>query len=256
MPLMFLPIVIAVIVDALVSLRRISKFLTAEELAEPYTLDYESKNAIAIDGDLTWETAGKATSHGSKSTPEKGGEPTQKSGVQVSENAGKAKWRSFFEGKNGGDGAILPTTSAEVNLQEPSGEKDAVQTEEEKPFELKNLNVHIAKGQSVAIVGRFACGKVTITQICSEIYFTDVRCVEFGIASAHEMRRTRGSVSVAVSLSLSFSHYEQVVFGGNVAYVPQTAWIKNATLRENVTFGQPDDEDRHVHLFVVFDILA
>ena len=36
----------------------------------------------------------------------------------------------------------------------------------------------------------------------------------------------------------------QVVFGGAVAYVPQNAWIMNATLRENVLFGRADDEAR------------
>lgn len=38
----------------------------------------------------------------------------------------------------------------------------------------------------------------------------------------------------------------EVVFGGSVAYVPQTAWIRNATLRENIVFGQADDEQRLV----------
>jgi ATP-binding cassette, subfamily C (CFTR/MRP), member 1 len=36
----------------------------------------------------------------------------------------------------------------------------------------------------------------------------------------------------------------QVSFGGKVAYVPQTPWIRNATLRENVLFGQPDNDAR------------
>jgi ATP-binding cassette subfamily C (CFTR/MRP) protein 1 len=26
--------------------------------------------------------------------------------------------------------------------------------------------------------------------------------------------------------------------------VPQTPWIRNATLRENITFGQEEDEDK------------
>jgi ABC-type multidrug transport system fused ATPase/permease subunit len=34
----------------------------------------------------------------------------------------------------------------------------------------------------------------------------------------------------------------QVIFGGDVAYVPQTAWIMNATLRENILFGRENDE--------------
>ena len=32
-------------------------------------------------------------------------------------------------------------------------------------------------------------------------------------------------------------------FGGNVSYAPQIPWIRNATLRQNILFGQPDDED-------------
>ncbi|KZP34055.1 P-loop containing nucleoside triphosphate hydrolase protein, partial [Athelia psychrophila] len=36
----------------------------------------------------------------------------------------------------------------------------------------------------------------------------------------------------------------EVICGGAVAYVPQTAWIRNSTLRENILFGQPDDEKR------------
>ena len=36
----------------------------------------------------------------------------------------------------------------------------------------------------------------------------------------------------------------EVVFGGSVAYVPQQAWIMNATLRENILFGREDNEER------------
>lgn len=45
-----------------------------------------------------------------------------------------------------------------------------------------------------------------------------------------EMRKTRGEVRL----------------GGSIAYVPQTAWIKNLTLRENITFGKDDDEEWYV----------
>lgn len=43
-----------------------------------------------------------------------------------------------------------------------------------------------------------------------------------------EMRRTAGNV----------------ILGGTTAYAPQQAWIQNLTLRENVTFGRPDMQDR------------
>jgi hypothetical protein len=45
----------------------------------------------------------------------------------------------------------------------------------------------------------------------------------------------------------------QVHFGGKVSYAPQVPWIRNATLRENVLFGQPDDEDRFVAFDPAFD---
>ena len=32
--------------------------------------------------------------------------------------------------------------------------------------------------------------------------------------------------------------------GGNISYAPQIPWIRNATLRQNVVFGQQDDEVR------------
>lgn len=36
----------------------------------------------------------------------------------------------------------------------------------------------------------------------------------------------------------------QVVLGGGVAYVPQSPWIVNATVKENITFGEPEDSGR------------
>ncbi len=32
---------------------------------------------------------------------------------------------------------------------------------------------------------------------------------------------------------------------GSVAYVPQSAWIQNATVRDNILFGRPYDEQRY-----------
>jgi len=41
-----------------------------------------------------------------------------------------------------------------------------------------------------------------------------------------------------------------VVFGGSVAYVPQNAWIQNATLRDNIIFGHEENSDRYVYIEV------
>lgn len=65
------------------------------------------------------------------------------------------------------------------------------------------------------------------------------------------MRKTRGDVS-DLHWSQTYLLHDtihstisiQCVFSSSVAYVPQTAWIMNATLRENIMFGQPEDEKK------------
>ncbi|KAF8500114.1 multidrug resistance-associated ABC transporter [Gautieria morchelliformis] len=89
--------------------------------------------------------------------------------------------------------------------------EDKEERQDDKPFELLGMKVKVPKGSFVAIVGRVGSGKSSLLQ-----------------AMIGEMRKTRG----------------EVVFGGDVAYVPQTAWIMNATLRENILFGREEDEAR------------
>ena len=128
--MIFFPFVFAGLSDALVALGRISKFLNAEELAEPYTIDYEMKNAVTIDGDFTWETAGKL--EGDKFAIGRKG-----------------------KGPKGKGEAVLPTSV----LAGPELE-DSEKKAEEKPFELKDVKFSVPKGTFVAIVGRVGSGKV------------------------------------------------------------------------------------------------
>lgn len=82
----------------------------------------------------------------------------------------------------------------------------------EKIFGMKNVNVQIPFGQLTAIVGPVGSGKTSLLE---------------GLIG--EMRRTTGSVK----------------FNGSIAYCPQSAWIQNATVRENICFGRPFDEKRY-----------
>ncbi|KAJ7123626.1 multidrug resistance-associated ABC transporter [Mycena epipterygia] len=180
-PLIFIPFVLASLTDALVALGRIGKFLTAEELPEPYPIDYKLQNAVQVDASFAWETARKIE------------EPKLGPGAA----GGKAA--------KGKKGAVLPTAA------DSSVQSGTATPAEEKPFELQNLKFSVPKGAFVAIVGRVGSGKSSILQ-----------------ALIGEMRRTSGTVE----------------FGGSIAYVPQSAWIRNATLRQNITFGQEEDEDK------------
>lgn len=57
-------------------------------------------------------------------------------------------------------------------------------------------------------------------------------------------------------LLILFYFIFQVVFGGDVAYVPQAAWIMNATLRENILFGKEDDAAKCVPFFFFFYVVS
>ncbi|KAM9364701.1 ATP-binding cassette sub-family C member 2 [Pholidichthys leucotaenia] len=76
---------------------------------------------------------------------------------------------------------------------------------------LKNVNLDIKPGWLVAVVGAVGSGKSSLIS-----------------ALLGEMHSTKGFINIK----------------GSVAFVPQQAWIQNATLRDNILFGSPHDEKR------------
>ncbi|XP_033840127.1 ATP-binding cassette sub-family C member 3 isoform X3 [Periophthalmus magnuspinnatus] len=77
---------------------------------------------------------------------------------------------------------------------------------------LHNINMMVPQGSLLAVVGHVGCGKSSLIS-----------------ALLGEMEKLEGEVSVR----------------GSVAYVPQQAWIQNATLRDNILFGRPFQEPKY-----------
>ncbi|XP_073399008.1 multidrug resistance-associated protein 1 [Dendrobates tinctorius] len=73
------------------------------------------------------------------------------------------------------------------------------------PPSLKEINVTIPDGSLIAVVGQVGCGKSSLLS-----------------ALLGEMEKKEGFVSVK----------------GGIAYVPQQAWIQNASLKDNIMFGR------------------
>ncbi|KAJ7056634.1 ABC protein [Mycena amicta] len=118
------------------------------------------------------------------------------------------QWESAFkeEAAETKDGKVAAEGRAAEKLKE-------VETEDQpEPFRVQNVSMQIPRGILAGIVGRVGSGKSSLIQ---------------GLIG--EMRRIGGDFS----------------FGGRVAYCPQTAWIQNASLRDNVLFGQPFDSDKY-----------
>lgn len=74
---------------------------------------------------------------------------------------------------------------------------------------LRNINLHVSKGSLVAIVGSVGSGKSSLLN-----------------AFLGEMDKMSGHVNTF----------------GSIAYVSQQAWIQNATLKDNILFGNPMDK--------------
>ncbi|XP_015211606.1 ATP-binding cassette sub-family C member 3 isoform X2 [Lepisosteus oculatus] len=80
------------------------------------------------------------------------------------------------------------------------------------PATLHNINLMVPQGSLLAVVGHVGCGKTSLIS-----------------ALLGEMEKLEGEISVR----------------GSVAYVPQQAWIQNATLRNNILFGLPYNEQKY-----------
>ncbi|KAL7279088.1 hypothetical protein ACG7TL_006926 [Trametes sanguinea] len=171
-PLMFLPRALSATTDAQNALVRLTKVFTAE------TKDPD--DAFVID-------------------------PDQKLAVDVKD--------ATFEWEESKAAAEERVKTAQKNKDKKERAGDmTISAAATGPFRVKDINMSIARGTLVAVVGAVGSGKSSLLQ---------------GLIG--EMRIVKGHVS----------------FGGRVAYCSQTAWIQNATLRENVLFGQPFDEDRY-----------
>ncbi|KAF9135596.1 Canalicular multispecific organic anion transporter 2 [Mortierella sp. 14UC] len=80
---------------------------------------------------------------------------------------------------------------------------------------LEAIDLSVRNGSLVAIVGRVGQGKSSLLS-----------------AIIGEMYKLQGRVQVS----------------GRIAYVPQQSWIMNATLRDNILFGNEYDQDRYRHI--------
>lgn len=175
-PLMFYPMALAQYVQAKVSLTRVSEFLIMDEVSAT-------------------QPEGGNTSNGA-SSPET---PIVLRDLTVAWGVGK---RAEEEAKDDAS-KQAPATETKADPEQTRCISDPV---------LKSVNLTVARGELVAIVGAVGSGK---SSLCN--------------ALLNEMHVVDGSVAVS----------------GSIAYSAQTAWILNASIEDNITFGTPVDRERY-----------
>jgi ATP-binding cassette subfamily B protein len=116
-----------------------------------------------------------------------------------------------------------------VDLVEPRGEvelRDVTFRYGEAGPVLEHLDLHLAPGETVALIGRTGSGKSTVARLLSRFYDTSEGTV---LVDGHDVRDlTVRSLRAAVGLVLD----EPFLF--------------SATIRENITYGRPDAADEEV----------
>eukprot|EP00986_Skeletonema_menzelii_P021401 scaffold34405_cov148-Skeletonema_menzelii.AAC.2 len=210
LPLMFYPMALAQYAQAKVSLKRVALFLGYDEVNK---VGYTRKPDEA--GEITIENASLYWFDPTKPLPRSAlDEFTKNSSISDSQHSSSSSKQ------------LSKQSSRRISFSQRSSRNfgasdapDPVETVEEetelvypKPV-LKDVNIHVSTGTLCAIVGPVGSGKSTL---CSAIL--------------NEAVLGEGS---------------KVSLHGSVAYVAQTAWILNKTVRENILFGLPYDRERY-----------
>jgi len=168
MPLILFPFALNGLAEATVSFGRISKFLTAEELAEPYRIDPALDPAFKVDGEFEWEAVAKLEETSEKlnkmaKVVEKE-EAEKKTAKGKPKSGDKSGWWKRQE-KDDIQDEILPSTISDATPQDPPA------VEDDPPFALKDLKLEVRRGTFVAIVGRVGSGKVYSPLPVFSVYF-------------------------------------------------------------------------------------
>ncbi|KAG0093525.1 hypothetical protein BGZ93_009964 [Podila epicladia] len=108
-----------------------------------------------------------------------------------------------------------------VAIQEPVTEPEAVQ----ERFKLKDVNLEFPVGKLSVIVGATGSGKSALL-----------------LALLGELERVEGNMYLP---RLDYGPSASKNRGSGIAYVAQTAWLQNSTIRDNILFGREFDQDRY-----------
>lgn len=108
-------------------------------------------------------------------------------------------------------------------LTQPDGTVDlegvSFSYQQDRPL-IENLNLQVAQGQRIAIVGPTGCGKTTIINLLMRFY--DPQRGEIRVSGIPVTQITRQSLRE------------------NYGMVLQDTWLKSGTIRENIAYGNPD----------------
>ncbi|KAJ1929039.1 hypothetical protein IWQ60_001535 [Tieghemiomyces parasiticus] len=221
-PFMLLPQLVAFYMDATVSLTRISQFLQAEEISTDHLLTGKGPDAVVVSGaSFAWEVTSDDPVGPPPLGPPRGTvDPAKFTSLPRSlytRILGKGRKSSDNDDDEHDAEKSAETGAPQIELTLTMDDNDMGNYEgkldlaDDRPC-LHRLHFSIPPGQLVGIVGTVGSGKSSLLS-----------------AMVGELRCLAGTITIS----------------GSLAYCSQSAWIQNATLRDNVLFGRPYDRERY-----------
>ncbi|MGN0318197.1 MAG: ABC transporter ATP-binding protein [Lachnospira sp.] len=123
----------------------------------------------------------------------------------------------------------VPEVPDAVDVKEVNGEVDLNHVyfsySSDKKL-IEDLNLHVKKGQRIAIVGPTGCGKTTVINLLMRFYDVNDGSVEVSGVDIRNMTRE--------SLRRGFG------------MVLQETWLKSGTIRDNIIMGKPDATEEEI----------
>lgn len=211
-PLAFLPFAAIQFLSYLVSARRIANFLTQRELdMDTREAPEDSSDAISLNGSFSWHV----------DTPD-----------DEDDDGEKKKKKAPKERRRRRKRPSSADSASPTKKEEEEKQRDTVA--------VRDVSINVPSGTLVAIVGPVGAGKSSLlSAILSEmepVFVSDEK--KAGVDTEAD-----GEKSVVTTQRLDpVASWARL--RGDVCYAPQEAWIANATLRDNVLFGEAFDAAR------------
>ena len=254
-PLRMIPGLINNFNEVSISMKRIQKYLFQDEINPGNVIKkdkYMDMNNLSIkieNGDYSWgvpptslaeikmqDLKSRGISLNMKRGPKVGMKKDKiinvpKGPIELSTDISKTLDYKKFSDESSTDSSTISTSSKDIPKRDKILEKInrldlegglGINTFEKKdkkkinPLEpiLKNINFEIKKGEFVCIIGEVGCGKSSLLQ-------------------------------AILNNMLSLARGSKIYVNGSISYVAQIPWIRNATIKDNILFYQPYDEERY-----------
>jgi ATP-binding cassette subfamily C (CFTR/MRP) protein 1 len=242
MPIRWIPGFIGTLLQFTVSMRRIQKFLTCDEMY-PAIVEHDSKECknngidVLVEGaSFSW---GGLRDEDVKKPKGKDDKPNEESKTNDGDSRGFNAGINDDKNSDGDKNSDEDLDSSHASTTSDSGEESQVINVDDS-IQVKDLDLKIQKGEFICIIGGVGSGKSSlISALLGDMIYMSEDTI-----SEYQGKKMDDKVRHEI-IEKSKAHKGIVKLGGSVSLVQQTPWIQNKTIRDNVLFGLPLDEDKY-----------